>query len=122
MTRKALILAVLLLVGSALVFAGNESTMGVGKVKTVTFSQPMKVGTSVLPVGTYTVAHVMEGANHIMVFSSKTKGVPQVRVQCTMKTLVSRAPQSSIMYDKDASGVAVLNGLIFKGDTYSHNF
>lgn len=122
MIRKAFILAMLMLLGSVMVFAGNDSAMGVGKVNTVTFTQSMKVGTSVLPEGIYNVSHVMEGANHIMVFSSKIKGVPEVRVQCTMKSLVARAPQGSIMYEKDASGVAVLNGLIFKGDTYSHNF
>jgi hypothetical protein len=120
--RKALILGMLLLAGSVLLFAGNEATMGVGKINSVTFSQPMKIGTSVLPQGTYQVKHVMEGENHIMVFTGKTKGVPEVRVRCKMENLPARASQGSILYERDASGVAVLNRLVFRGDTYSHNF
>jgi hypothetical protein len=122
MTHKLLILALLLLAGSVLVFAGNEGIMGVGKINTVTFNQPMKVGTSVLPEGTYRVVHVMEAENHIMVFTSKDKRVPEVRVRCKMENLPARAIQGSILYERDASGVAVLNRLVFRGDTYSHNF
>jgi len=120
--RRPLILIMLLLVGSALLFAANEGAMGVGKINSITFTQPMKVGTSVLPQGTYKVQHVMEGENHIMVFTSKVKDIPEVRVRCQMKNLPSRASQGTILYEKDASGVAVLNQLVFRGDTYSHNF
>ena len=121
MTHKALILTLLLLVGTALAFAANDN-MGAGKIKTVTFDQPMKVGTSVLPVGTYKVQHVIEGEKHIMVFTTKTSGVPEVRVPCRMENLPTRASQALIIYRRDASGLAVLNGLVFQGDKYSHNF
>ena len=63
-----------------------------------------------------------EDPPNVMVFTTKTKGVPEVRVGCKMENLPKRASQTSFVYNRDASGVAVLNRLIFGGDAYSHNF
>ena len=123
MTQKAMVVALLLMVGTVLVVARNEgATPGAGRVNTVSFTEPIRIGSSVIPAGTYKVLHVMEGQNHTMVFTSKTKGVPEVRVQCKMENLPTRASQDSIVYKRDGSGVAVLSRLIFRGDAYSHNF
>ena len=64
---KVLGIFMCVLVLGTIAVAGPNS-MGIRDVNNVTFAEPMRVGTVVLPAGDYVVRHTMEGEAHVMVF------------------------------------------------------
>ena len=113
------ILIVLALSIAASAQSGKE--LGVGKTRTVTFLEPVKVQGQMLPAGEYAVQHVMEGQNHTMVFSRLQEKEKTFRFACNMVKLPAKARQTSNLIDT-SSGTRVLKALVFAGDTYEHQF
>jgi len=87
----------------------------------VSFSEPTKVGTAVLPAGEYTVRHTMEGQEHVMVFQ-RVHGKEGTKVKCNLVPLAQKAEQSMSIYQINAAKEKVLAELVFKGDTAKHVF
>ena len=85
--RKIAFLLTFVLAIAAVVLA-KDNQLGVNRTKTVKFAQEALVGGQVLPAGTYRVTHVMEGADHIMVFKGDTT---QTRVKCNMVPLPEKS-------------------------------
>jgi hypothetical protein len=105
------------LVGTAV--AG--SMPGVADVQKITFLDPIRVGSALLPQGNYEVRHVMEGQDHIMVFRAlDQKKVPEVRIKCTLVPLAEKAKETQKIYTVNASKEQVLQELIFRGDSAKH--
>ena len=94
---------------------------GVGKTQRATFDEPIKVQGKLIPAGQYTIEHVMEGQNHIMVFKQVSGARQEFRFNCNMVQLPSKAKQTLKVYDT-ASGSKVLKSMTFAGDTYEHVF
>ncbi len=67
--RLVKMIAVLLLVGMAGLAMAELNKFGVADTQKVTFNDPMKVGSVMLPKGEYKVQHTMEGSDHIMIFT-----------------------------------------------------
>jgi hypothetical protein len=64
------------------------NSMGIRDVNNVTFGEPMRVGSVVLPAGDYVVRHTMEGQDHVMVFQrlhSKDEFKVEVQSGCAAK-------------------------------------
>jgi len=125
MTRNRVfvgIMAVLILLGLTIAAnAQNGKEFGVGKTRTVSFTETVKVQGQTLPAGDYVVEHVMEGQNHIMVFKQLPSKDQTFKFACNMVKLPAKAKQSSNVYDV-SSGTRVLKALIFSGDMYEHQF
>jgi hypothetical protein len=121
-TKVAAVLVVLVLTMSVLATAGRNK-FGVSDTQKVTFNDPIRVGDVVLPKGEYKIQHVMEGENHMMVFTQVTnRASATARVKCQLVSLQTKAAQNLVLYGHDQSDVHVLQELIFRGDSAKHVF
>jgi hypothetical protein len=94
---------------------------GIAKTQRVTFDEAIKIQGKLVPAGHYTLNHVMEGQNHVMVFKQASGERQEFRFTCNMVQLPSKAKQTLKVYDT-ASGSKVLKAMTFAGDTYEHVF
>jgi hypothetical protein len=100
-----------------------ENQMGIQDSYRVNFSEKVRVADTVLPKGDYEIRHVMEGSNHIMVFTQLgTKKPVEVRAKCTLVPLSVKADKSERTYTLNAANERVLQELVFKGDRAKHVF
>jgi hypothetical protein len=106
------------------VFAfAEQNAMGISDVYKVSFQDKVRVADTVLPAGDYQIRHVMEGANHIMVFHQLGVGKPvEVRAKCTIVPLTGKAVANQKIFVLNAANEEVLQELIFKGDKAKHVF
>lgn len=121
MAKKITILAILTLFVLGMTAFAADTNFGVGKTRTVSFSEPTKVGTTVLPKGEYKVLHLMEGTEHTMVFKSTNTNKEVARVKCNMQKLDKKASVTMNEF-KTVDNERVLTGMIFAGDDYRHAF
>jgi hypothetical protein len=117
---KVLGIFMCVLVLGAIAVAGPNS-MGIRDVNKVTFAEPMRVGTVVLPAGDYVVRHTMEGEAHVMVFQ-RLNDKDEFKVKCTLVPLPKKADQTQATYELNAGNERVLHELEFKGDSAKHVF
>jgi hypothetical protein len=107
---------------SAWAFAGQDQ-LGIADIYKVSFSEKVWVADTLLPSGNYEIRHVMEGADHIMVFRQVgTKKPVEVRAKCTLVPLTEKALESEKHFELNAANQRVLHELIFKGDKAKHVF
>ena len=99
----------------------GPNSMGIRDVNKVTFAEPMRVGSVVLPAGDYVVRHTMEGEAHVMVFQ-RAHDKDEFKVKCTLVPLPKKADKSQTTYELNAGNERVLHELEFKGDTAKHVF
>ena len=118
--KATVVIGIVLL--AALAVAG-ENSLGVSNLYRVNFSQNVRVADTLLPSGDYEIRHVMEGANHIMVFRQVgVKKAVEIRAKCTLVPLPEKATETQKVYELNAANERVLHELIFKGDTSKHVF
>jgi hypothetical protein len=100
--------------------AGGEK-LGIRNSYHVSFDTPVRVGTTLLPAGDYTIRHTMEGQDHVMAFKrGGSKDV--VKVKCTLVQLTEKANQSQTTFVVNAANEKVLQEMVFRGDTAKHVF
>ncbi|MGB9234560.1 MAG: hypothetical protein WCC04_09110 [Terriglobales bacterium] len=118
------VLAMAIGVGLLGVFAvAGQDQLGVADVYRVSFSEKVRVADTLLPSGNYEIRHVMEGAEHIMVFRQVGVKKPvEVRAKCTLVPLPGKALDNQKVYELNAANERVLHELIFKGDLAKHVF
>ena len=107
---------------SAWAFAGQDQ-LGIADIYKVSFSEKVWVADTLLPSGNYEIRHVMEGADHIMVFRQVgTKKPVEARAKCTLVPLPEKAIENEKHFALNAANERVLHELIFKGDRAKHVF
>ena len=100
-----------------------ENQMGIADKYRANFPGQFRVADTLLPQGNYEIVHVMEGADHIMVFRQLgTKKPIEVRVKCTLVPLGAKADKDQKIYLLNAANVRVLQEMVFKGDSAKHVF
>ncbi len=104
----------------AIAMAGTNN-MGIRDVSHVTFVEPMRVGTVLLPAGDYVVRHTMEGQEHVMVFQ-RAHSKDEFKVKCTLVPLPQKAQKNQTVYRLTAGNERVLEELVFRGDSAKHVF
>lgn len=115
-----LILICVLVLGAV---SAAENPMGIQDSYRVNFSEKVRVADTLLPSGNYEIRHVMEGSNHIMVFTQLGKKKPvEVRAKCTLVPLTAKADRNEKTYTLNAANERVLQELVFKGDNAKHVF
>ncbi len=82
--RKAVLILLAILGFGQFVWA--QQPTGFTGSREVVLTQRTFVGNQILPAGTYKVTHVMEGAEHIMIFTQKSK---EFRVKCNLEPLAA---------------------------------
>jgi len=101
---------------------GEQKSLGIRDEYQITFVEPIRVGTTLLPAGDYVIRHAMEGQDHIMTFHPVRGKAAEVRVRCTLVPLSTKADKTLTIYELNAANERVLQELIFKGDTAKHVF
>jgi len=122
LVKPVVLVAVLMVLLASLALAG-QNQFGVADVYKVNFSEKTIVADTPLPSGNYEIRHVMEGADHIMIFRQVGVKKPvEVRAKCTLVPLTDKAADNQKIYELNASNQRVLHELIFKGDKAKHVF
>lgn len=120
--KDVLVIAVCVLFLGVFALAG-QNQFGVSDLYRVSFTDKIRVANTLLPPGNYEIRHVMEGADHIMVFRQVgVKNPVEVRAKCTLVPLPEKAADSQKIYELNAANERVLHELIFKGDRAKHVF
>jgi hypothetical protein len=121
-TSKVLVLVVVsVLMVAVLASAGDK--LGIANSQRITFSGNVRVGDLVMPQGDYEVKHVMEGENHIMVFSKLgVRKTASFRVKCSLVPLGEKAKATEKKYVVNAANEQVLQEIVFRGDSAKHVF
>ncbi len=114
-------LALSALLMSTLVLA-QQNKFGIADKNTVHFSDPVRVGGTLLPKGNYEVRHSMKHGEHIMVFRQLVPKAVEVRAKCTLVPLPEPASETRSAYVLNDSNERVLQEMVFKGDTAKHVF
>lgn len=112
------LLAALVVVGSASLFAANNS-LGVAPKQEITLTAPTVVGGTLLPAGNYKVLHEMQGTEHIMVFK-QINGKAEVKAKCSLVPLNEKARTTEQHFNANAKSERVLVEMQFRGDTSKH--
>ena len=121
-TSKVLVLVVIsVLMVAVLASAGDK--LGVATYQKISFTGNVRVGDVVMPQGDYEVKHVMEGENHIMVFSKLGAGkAASFRVKCSLVPLGEKSKMTEKKYTLNAANEQVLQEIVFRGDSAKHVF
>jgi hypothetical protein len=117
--RMFVILAAVVVLGAATMFAATDSMAGVGLKQDISFTAPTVVGGSVLPPGDYKVTHEMQGSEHVMIFKAVT-GKAQAKAKCNLVPLDKKATTTEQRYTENAKNEHVLVEMQFRGDTSKH--
>jgi acyl-CoA hydrolase len=122
-TIKFLSVIALLVMALVAIATAGQNKFGVADLQKINFLDPIRVGDTVLPQGSYEVRHVMEGDTHIMLFKQLGVNKPaEARVKCTLVQLGAKADQTQKIYAVNSNNERVLRELIFKGDLAKHVF
>ncbi len=117
---KVLALMLLILAGVYAMSADEVKTYGVGQTRTIQLDESAKVGTALLPAGSYQVTRLMDSGNHVLAFKNRNKK-EVARVNCTMVDLPKKADRTRQEYTTIGKE-RVLNGLTFEGEKVKHQF
>jgi hypothetical protein len=117
--RMFVILAAVLILGAATMFAATDSMAGVALKQDISFSAPTLVGGTLLPAGDYKVTHEMQGTEHIMIFKAVT-GKAGAKAKCNLVPLDKKATTTEQRYSENAKNEHVLVEMQFRGDTSKH--
>ncbi len=112
-------LMIILVFGVTVLMQAKDNSMGVANKQNITFSGPTVVGGTLLPAGSYTVLHEMQGSEHIMVFKQQG-GKMEAKAKCNLVPLPEKASQTEQRYTENAKNEHVLVEMTFRGDTAKH--
>lgn len=100
--------------------AQHEGTIHVGKKGQLTFPSETRVGDAVIPKGIYQFQHVVEGADHVVVFKKTTTGKEVAKVKCKIEPLSEKA-KGTLIYTSSEGGAHVTQ-IVVAGENVKHVF
>lgn len=111
------------IVGVSLLATAKENKFGIADSRIIKITEPTRIGGVLLPQGEYKVQHVMDGQDHIMVFTQlRSKKPVEARVKCQLVPLAKKAERDEQAFVINAANERELHTLIFRGDTAQHVF
>lgn len=130
-SANGVLLALLLGIFVIPLFAqGNQGMTDLGKKGEITFDQPVRVGDQLLKEGTYQIQHVMEGADHVIVFRKMSRnyyrqlipGKEVARVKCRVESLGEKAKHGGLRFGTNAAGEKTVEEVHVRGENVTHLF
>lgn len=112
--RKTIVVLLSFLVFALLAWAQQPSTASTK----VVFSEETRVGGQVLPAGAYGVTHVVQDAEHIMIFTQNEK---EFRANCNLVE-TDGSVATTYYYDDSVKGQPALLSIEFRGDNFRYAF
>ena len=120
MSKRSLIAVLLaVIVISAGTLAARNKTLGIEEQRNVILNAPTVVGGTLLPAGTYSVQHQMNGQIHVMVFK-QVNGTAEAKANCNLVPLTRKADTDTVRYVTNAKNERVLQEMTFSGDSATH--
>jgi hypothetical protein len=117
-----ILLLLFLLAAVPFLFSQEQQELRPDWRREVKFHTAVEVGGVAIPAGNYTIRHVPEGKQHIMLFQQNRKPNQQFRVSCMVVMLPEKARQTQQLYNYGPAGGKILVALIFKGEDVRHVF
>lgn len=96
----------------------QQGMMLVGKKGEMKFTSATRVGQTVLQPGTYMFQHMIEGADHVVIF--KKNGDEMARVTCRLEPLDRKAKKTALYTHQGDAGEVILDALEVRGETVKH--
>ncbi len=115
-----LVAALMMTLCLSVMLAAKDNPMGIAEKQTLVLNDPTVIAGTLVPAGTYTVTHQMQGQTHIMVFKQQGGKRVEVKATCTLVPLTAKATQSEQRFEQNAKDQKVLVEMTFKGDTAKH--
>ncbi len=125
------IFLMLLFTTTSALAAEKEQILKVGKKAEVIFRTETRVGELTLKPGSYMVQHRVEGSDHFVHFTERTKEYPYYRsglpkahpgeVKCRLEPLKAKASQTTVHLMKE-DGVMRVTKIIIRGENVAHLF
>lgn len=106
----------------------HEGMMKIGKKGEVTFNSSVRVGDQLLEKGTYQIQHIMEGADHVIVFRQMSRdyyrqlrsGKEVARVKCRVEPLGEKAKHGGMRFGTNAAGETTVEEVHVRGENVKH--
>ena len=131
---KGVTLALLLGSLSLPITAQNQGLVLIGKQGRISFDADVRVGETLLKKGYYRIQHVVEGADHVIVFTklihppgglsqgdwSPSKEV--ARMKCKVEPLGETAEHAGLRFGTNAAGEKTIAEVHIKGENVKHVF
>ncbi len=114
-----LVAALMMTLCLSVMLAAKDNPMGIAEKQTLVLNDPTVIAGTLVPAGSYTVTHQMQGQTHIMVFK-QNGGKVEVKATCNLVALNGKAKQSEQRFEQNAKNQKVLVEMTFKGDTAKH--
>jgi hypothetical protein len=112
--------AVMMTLCLSVMLAAKDNPMGIAEKQTMVLYDPTVIAGTLVPAGSYTVMHEMQGQTHIMIFKQNGGQRVEVKATCTLVPLNAKAKQSEQRFAENAKNQKVLIEMTFKGDTAKH--
>ena len=114
-----LVAALMMMLCVSVMLVAKDNPMGVAEKQTLKLYDPTVIGGTLVPAGSYTVTHEMQGQTHIMIFK-QVGGQVEVKATCTLVPLNAKATRTEQRFAENAKNQKVLVEMTFKGDTAKH--
>ncbi len=121
MNNRVQLLGMALLVSAVLTAAAaHASSHKQGKMRSVSFITPVRVGGVVLSPGEYEIRELTDGDAHMLVFITSS-GREKVRVPCKLAELRAKVSKNEQVTHETDGGERVLDSLAFAGEKIRHD-
>lgn len=97
----------------------DQGMIHVGKKGEIALSDQLRVGETVLKPGKYVFQHVVEGADHVLVFKTAT-GKEAARVKCKLEPLGQKVRQTALYTHAGDGGELILQAVNVEGEDVKH--
>jgi hypothetical protein len=114
-----LVAALMMALCVSVMLTAKDNPMGIAEKQTLQLSDSTVIGGTLVPAGSYTVTHEMQGQTHIMIFK-QVGGKVEVKTTCTLVPLTAKATRTEQRFTENAKNQKVLVEMTFKGDTAKH--
>jgi hypothetical protein len=138
--RSSLTTLVILLVVAALGYggqhAGTNTEIVIGKRGVLHFMDSVKAGDVILPPGMYVVEHVVDGPEHVVVFTQLSMegaaqkhifmpnendpGTERARVKCSVEPVAKKWGRTRLILRTNASGEKEVTEVRIRGEAVIH--
>ena len=121
-------LILLLGIFSLAALAQHKDMVSIGKKGVILFDAPVRVGDTLLKPGKYQIQHVMEGQDHVIVFTKMSHQSPSVptkevtRVKCKVEPLGEKAKHSGLRFGTNTAGEKTVEEVHIQGESVKHVF
>lgn len=113
--------------------AQHEDMVRIGKKQVIPFDTPVRVGDTLLKPGDYQIQHVMEGQDHVIVFTKMSHAAPGnnppsrptkevTRVKCRVEPLGEKAKHGGMRFGTNAAGEKTVEEVHIQGENVKHVF